>query len=145
MTEKGFNNLEIKLKKDSDTKIDKLAQMTEKGFNNLEIKLKKDSDTKIDKLAQMTAHGFLKVDERFERVEDTITDLKITVDKRLNSMEEKMEKSMDKMQTIADGMAIQFSNWKQENAFGAGIESRQDEQLKDHEKRIIKVEQKLEV
>ena len=100
------------------------------------MKQKQDKKQKmtLDKLAQMTADGFgvidkkfEKIDERFDRVENSITDLRITMDKRLNSVEEKTEKNMNKILIAADGMTKQFSDWKQENAFGAGIAQRQDE------------------
>ena len=113
--------------------LDKLAQMTANGFFEVE--------KKIDKV-EMTVG---KIEKRIDKVEDVIIDLKITTDRKLNSMEEKIESGINKILIVADSMASQFSDWKQENAFGAGIEQRQTEQLQNHEKRIVNVEQKLKV
>lgn len=105
----------------------------------------------IDKLAQITANGFLEmdkkfdkrfneVDKRFNKVENAVTGLRSEFNDFKLEVNQKMDNGVNKMLVIADGMAKQFSNWKQENAFGASIEARQDEQLKDHEIRIKKFE-----
>ncbi len=117
------------------------------------VKNKKTKMT-IDKLARITANGFSEIKKRFNkvegrmdkvegrlgRVETAVTDLKITMDRRLNSIEEKIEYGIDKMQTMADGMTKQFLIWKEENAIGAGVEARQDDKLNNHEKRIVELE-----
>ncbi len=83
----------------------------------------------LEKLARITANGFNELRSEFK---GDINELKIEVGELKNKV--------DKIFIAADDMAKQFSTWKQENAFGAGIESRQDEQLKNHEKRIVRIE-----
>lgn len=118
----------------------KLGQMTTKGFLELGKKI-----DKIEKRMDVFEKRMDQIEEQIKISGDSLIDVRITMDRRLNSMEEKIEKGVDRMLTVADHMTKEFSIWKQENAFGAGIESRQDDELKDHEKRIVKIEQKLEV
>lgn len=129
----------IKNKKQKIT-IDKLAQMTANSFLQIDEKFEK-----VDERFNEIDKRFEKVEERLEKIEDSMVDLRITMDRRLNSMEEKIEKGIDKMYTLADDMTKKFSHWNEENAFSAGIETRQNEELEDHEVRIVKIEQKLEV
>lgn len=96
------------------------------------VKNKKGKMT-MDKLAQMTANGF---GELRTELKGDIDGLKVEV----NELKNKIDDSVGKILIAADGMAKQFSDWKQENSFGAGIEARQDEQLQDHEVRIKKLE-----
>lgn len=102
--------------------LDKLAQITADGFSELKNDLTNEFDNKINGLRT--------------ELKGDINELKIEV----NELKDKVEKGINKMYTLADSMASQFSDWKQENAFGAGIEQRQDERLEDHEIRIGKLE-----
>lgn len=88
------------------------------------VKNKKGEMT-MDKLAQITADGFLETDKKINELKEDMSILKENVNKIL---------------TVADSMAGQFAHWKQENAFGAGVDARQNEQLKNHEVRIKKLE-----
>lgn len=105
----------------------------------------------IDKLAQMTAGGFSelrnefkgdikKLENKIDKLDNEFIGLKGEFNGLKSEVNDKIDNGVNKMLVIADGMAKQFSDWKQENAFGAGIESRQNEQLKDHEVRIKKLE-----
>lgn len=112
-------------KKKSKFTIEKLAVAAQKGFVQLEENL----TAKMDKL-----------EARMDNLENEMVDSRIIIDRRLNSMEQKIEKGVDKMLTYADSMAKEFTHWKQENAMGAGIDQRQEEQLQDHEVRITELE-----
>lgn len=116
----------------------KFGQMMTKGFLELGKKI-----DKIEKRMDVFEKRMDRIEEQIKISGDSLIDVRITMDRRLNSMEEKIEKGVDRMLVIADHMAKEFSIWKQENAFGAGVETRQDDELKDHEKRIIKIEQKI--
>lgn len=99
----------------------------------------------LEKLAQITNRGFSEVnkkflaaDKRFEKIEGDITemrgditemrggmngmqsqltDIRIEMRQLKDSVDEKIEKGIDRMLTIADGMTKEFSTWKEENAF----------------------------
>lgn len=117
MDKKDLKEIKIIVENIVDKKQEKLAQITAKGF--LEV------NTRIDKLE----NKFNKLEDKFDKLEDKVDELKVV-----------MEKGIDKMREIADGMAGQFMTWKEENAVGAVIQNRHEEQLNNHELRIIKLE-----
>src|SRR3989344_2572905 len=93
-------------------------------------KSKKEKMT-LDKLAQMTADGFIemgkrinKVEERTGRIENVVTGLKDEFNNLKSDVDKKIDYGINKILIVADNMAKQFSDWKQENAFGAGINKR---------------------
>mgnify|MGYP001614628918 FL=1 len=112
--------------------LDKLARMTANGFYELRTELKGD----IKGLRTELKGDIGVLGNRFDGLEMEMKGLKGEV----KGLKNKVDEGVSKMLVIASGMASQFSDWKQENAFGAGIEKRQDEQLKDHEIRIKKLE-----
>ncbi len=113
----------------------------QKEKNNKEQKIT------INKLAQITAKGFLEVDKK---ISDLRTELKGDINglkggmnelkEEVNELRAETREGVNKMLAIADGMAKQFSLWKEESAMGAAVDKRHQEQLNDHEKRIVKIE-----
>lgn len=117
--------------------------MNKEDLKQIKNIVEKAVDNKIEKFAQITARSFEDtqnqingIKEKIDRTEDKVDELKAEV----NELKEKVDKGVDRMLTVADSIASQFAHWKQENAMGAGIDARQEEQLKDHEVRIHKLE-----
>lgn len=117
--------------------------MDKKDLKEIKIIVENIVDKKQEKLAQITARGFLEVNARIDKLENKFDKLEDKVDKledKVDELKVVMEKGIDKMREIADGMAGQFMTWKEENAVGAVIQNRHEEQLNNHELRIIKLE-----
>lgn len=130
-------------KKDNITKnitLEKLAQITNQGFSEVNKKF-----LAADKISKKIEGDITEMRGGMNGMQSQLTDIRVEMRQLKDSVDEKIKKGIDRMLTIADGMTKEFSIWKEENAVGSGVDTRQQEQLDDHERRIIKVEQTIKV
>jgi len=111
-----------------DSAVETLTSQTAEGFNEVTERFKQ-----VDK-------RFDAIDERFRQSDKNTAELVNGLATHMDGRFETTDKKLDDTKEAFDGLASNYQKLAKEDVASSVVQSRHDEQLKDHERRLTRLE-----
>jgi len=97
-------------------------------------------DSAVEAITLQTAQGFNEVTERFKQSDENTAELINGLAGHVDDRFANADKKLDDVKDAFDGLASNYQKLAKEDVASSVVQSRHDEQLKDHERRLTRLE-----
>lgn len=98
-------------------------------------------DSAVEAITLQTAQGFNEVTERFKQSDENTAELINGLAGHVDDRFANADKKLDDVKDAFDGLASNYQKLAKEDIASSVVQARHDAQLKDHERRIARLEQ----